>query len=639
MKNLIFFSFIIFVTFSFSQIKPYDTESIAEAERKSSHKLISFKANPNTQNYDVLYHELRFTVDPAVYRISGVVKSRFKALSNMTTVVFDLTNNLIVSGVKENGSNVTFSQSATELTINLTSTLTAGNQTTVEITYSGEPSPIEKAFTTGNHTGTPVLYTLSEPYGARDWWPCKQDLNDKIENIDIYITAPSQYVSVSNGLEQSQTVNGSNKTTHFKHNYPIPAYLVAIAVTNYQIINQQAGTTAAGFFPIVNYLYPETITNGTQDLNTTPDIMNFFESILEPYPFRKEKYGHAQFGWGGGMEHTTVSFMGSFPRDLIAHELAHQWFGDKITCGSWKDIWLNEGLTEYMSGLVVNNFDGENAFINWKNNKINSITMFPSGYVYLQDPDLSSVGRIFSYRLTYNKGSMVTHMLKWVMGDANFFKGLKNYLANPNHAYKYAVTSEFKSIMEAAHGSSLTEFFNDWIYGQGHPSYTVTTSNIGAGQAKIKVSQTTSFPSSVPFFEMPIEVRLKDSAGASMDYRLIHSSNDQEFVVNVPFVVTAVDFDPKKHIISKDNLVTLNNTDNFVMEEAIYLFPNPSQNEIELKLPNNVKLIATNTYNVVGQKMNTYFDKKIDISQLSNGIYIFEIQTSEGIFNKKVIKK
>ena len=87
-----------------------------------------------------------------------------------------------------------------------------------------------------------------------------------------------------------------------------------------------------------------------------PTIMNLFESLLEPYPFRNEKYGHAQFGWGGGMEHTTVSSMGSFGRDLIAHEMAHQWFGDKITCGTWKDIWLNEGLTEYMSGLVYEKF-------------------------------------------------------------------------------------------------------------------------------------------------------------------------------------------------------------------------------------------------------------------------------------------
>ena len=91
--------------------------------------------------------------------------------------------------------------------------------------------------------------------------------------------------------------------------------------------------------------------------------MNFFEATFTPYPFRNEKYGHAQFGWGGGMEHTTVSFMtarvsGAYSRSLIAHEMAHQWFGDKITCGSWRDIWLNEGFATYLASLVIENLDG-----------------------------------------------------------------------------------------------------------------------------------------------------------------------------------------------------------------------------------------------------------------------------------------
>ena len=220
------------------------------------------------------------------------------------------------------------------------------------------------AFTTSQHFGTPIMWTLSEPFGARDWWPCKQDLSDKIENIDFYITAPSAYKGVANGLEVSEIANNNGtKTVHYQHNYAIPAYLVAFAVTNYQIYQQTAGT-APNTFPIVNYIYPENYNSAVNQVAVTLPIMNLFENLFETYPFHEEKYGHAQFGWGGGMEHTTVSFMGSFSRDLIAHELAHHWFGNKITCGTWKDIWLNEGFAEYMSGLVYENLDGETAFTN-----------------------------------------------------------------------------------------------------------------------------------------------------------------------------------------------------------------------------------------------------------------------------------
>src|SRR5690606_10981156 len=128
---------------------------------------------------------------------------------------------------------------------------------------------------------------------------------------------------------------------------------------------QTAGTSPYTF-PIINYLYPENYQSAVNQLAVTLPIMNLFENLFGTYPFHQEKYGHAQFGWGGGMEHTTVSFMGSFSRGLIAHELAHHWFGNKVTCGTWQDIWINEGFAEYMAGLVVASLYGDEPFANWK---------------------------------------------------------------------------------------------------------------------------------------------------------------------------------------------------------------------------------------------------------------------------------
>jgi aminopeptidase N len=187
--------------------------------------------------------------------------------------------------------------------------------------------------------------------------------------------------------------------------------------------------------------------------------MNLYADLFEPYPYADEKYGHAEFGWGGGMEHTTVSFMGGLGRGLIAHELGHQWFGDKVTCGSWQDVWLNEGFATYLAGMVIENLDGEADFRSWKQDQISSVTYYPDGSVYIPAQDTTSVNRIFSSRLSYNKGSMVLHMLRKKLGDAVFFQGLREYLDDPNLAYGYAKTPDLMQHLESASGEDLTEFF------------------------------------------------------------------------------------------------------------------------------------------------------------------------------------
>lgn len=638
------FSFILLIgIIGFSQTSDSEFERMVEAEMKSVSSIQNLRVNPNTLNYDITYHELRFTVDPNVTNpyINGIVKTTFRALTDIDAVTFDMATELTVSSVTMNSTSLTFSQSNYELNINLPSTVTTGNSATVVITYAGSPPQAEGAFTRSTHSGTPVIFTLSEPFGARDWWPCKQDLNDKIESFDMYITCPNTYIGVSNGLLQSSVTSGGFTTRHFKHNYPIPAYLISLNVTNYTTYNIQAGlgTVESPFFPINNYLYPEsnTASNRSSIDNTVP-IMNVFEQKFGPYPYRNEQYGHVQFGWGGGMEHTTMSSMGAWnSRSLIAHELGHQWFGNKVTCGTWKDIWLNEGLTEYSAGIVVEELDGDAAFVAWKSGKINNITSQTSGAVYLTDDEATDVNRIFSSRLSYNKGSMVTHMLRWVMGDAIFFQALQNYLNAPNLAFGYAVTTDLKSQLETVHGSSLTEFFNDWIYGQGYPTYTVNAQNWGAGQAKITVSQTQS-NASVSFFEMPLEIRLTSAGGLTHDVVVNHTSNAQEFIVPVPFVVTGVTFDPNKHIISRNNVATLAN-ESFDLEQTISVYPNPTTNELHIMMPTTLQLEKVEIYNRLGQLVGQKDANDFSVAELSAGLHLLKITTSEGVIHKNFIKK
>lgn len=643
MKQNITYLFLLLTFFGFSQSESEEFDRMVESEMKSAASIQNLRVNPNTLNYDVTYHELRFTVDPnnTTPFISGVVKTTFRALANMNSVTFDMATALVVSSVTMNSSNLIFNQSNYELNITLPSTLTTGNSATITITYAGSPPQAEGAFTRSLHSGIPVIYTLSEPFGARDWWPCKQDLNDKIDSFDIYITCPSAYIGVSNGLLQSQTTSGGNIIRHFRHNYPIPAYLISLNVTNYVTYNVQAGlgTIQSPFFPINNYLYPESNTATNRSfIDQTVPMMNIFEQKFGSYPYRNEQYGHVQFGWNGGMEHATMSSMGVWnSRSLIAHELGHQWFGNKVTCGSWKDIWLNEGLTEYTAGIVVEELDGAAAFVSWKSGKISSITSQTGGAVYLSDAEALNVGRIFSSRLSYNKGAMVTHMLRWKMGDTAFFQALRNYLNDSNLAYGYAITTDLKAKLEAVHGSNLDEFFNDWVYNQGYPTYTITAQNWGAGQAKIIVNQTQSDPS-VTFFEMPLEIRLSGAGGLTHDVVVEHTTNGQEFIVSVPFVVTGVTFDPNKHIISRNNVATLS-SNSFDLEQTISVYPNPANDELHLMMPTSVQLEKVEIYNTLGQLVGQKIEHDFSISELASGIHLLKITTSVGMIHKNFIKK
>ena len=365
--------------------------------------------------------------------------------------------------------------------------------------------------------------------------------------------------------------------------------------------------------------------------------MNLFTNLFEPYPFSNEKYGHAQFGWGGGMEHTTVSFMGGFDRNLIAHELAHQWFGDKITCGSWKDIWLNEGFATYLSGLVFENLDGNASFKTWKQQRIASITYLPDGAVYLVDSDTTSVNRIFNNRLTYNKGAMVLHMLRKKIGDPDFFQGIKNYLSNTNHAFAYAKTEDFIPIMENASGESLTEFFNDWLYDQGYPSYNITWNQPSSNQVHIHISQTQS-DASVSYFEAPLTLRLTGTLGETLDVTLFNSVNNEDFLSAVNFEVASIEFDPESDLVSKNNTVVLStNIQDF--KKTIKIFPSPIYNNLSIINHENLEVKEIQIFNALGQLLyQSPWSPKINISSFSSGVLFVKLYTNQGIINKSVLK-
>lgn len=527
---------------------------------------------------DILYCRTHWTVDPAVKYITGSVMTRFRITEPVNSLEFDFSQVLTMDSILYHGHKAPFTQSGDILTLQLPSQLTAGVDS-LTFYYQGAPTSTGfGSFETKDHEGVPILWTLSEPYGAMEWWPCKQALNDKIDSIDVYITNPVGYKAASNGLLQSETTANGMVTAHWKHRYPIAAYLVCMAVTNYSVfsIDVPFGTQT---IPLHNYVYPESLADAQAGIQDHTEAMVLYGQLFGIYPFQQEKYGLTQFGWGGGMEHQTMTFVGGFGYDLLVHELAHQWFGDKVTCGSWQDIWLNEGFATYLTGLCFN-FLRPQYWSIYKAHHITKATEVPDGSVFVTDT--STVGRVFSSSLTYSKGAMLLHMLRWKLGDNAFFKGVKNYINDPALTYRYAHTADLKAHLEAASGKNLDEFFADWFYGKGYPSYEVNWYKTLSNGVKITLIQQQSDPS-VSFFEMPVPIRLSDGVH---DTTLVlnHTSSGQVFYADLTFTPTELSFDPDMWLVSKNNLVQeVSSTGEPLPTISLDILPNPSFADVTLR--------------------------------------------------------
>ena len=627
--------------FSFFQATAQNDFTINKIIENEIHSFPALPVNNLTdtdrQKNNIIYACCKWSVDPAINFISGAVAFYFiPEENNFNTLILDLANPLHVDSVIYNNTQISFSHHDNQLDILFPINLPNGILDSVKIFYNGVPIPTGfGSFIQGYHSGTPIIYTLSEPFGSRDWWPCKQDLNDKIDSIDIYVTSPIQYRTASNGHLNSEDSTLSKRTCHWKSNYPIAAYLLAIGVTNYSVFSEQMILSNGDTLPLINYVYPENISDAQQSLHEIIEIIHLYDSLTIPYPFSKEKYGHAQFGWGGGMENQTMSFVGSFNSELIAHECAHQWFGDKITCGSWSDIWLNEGFATYFSGLVVEHLRPSEWQV-WKRATLDGAVALPDGSVYCDDT--ISVSRIFNGRLSYRKASCLLHMLRWKLGDAVFFTAIKNYLNDPILAYGYARTSDLKYHLEQASGQNFTEFFTEWFYGSGFPSYTLEWENKGAN-IEIKISQVTS-DLSVSFFHIPVPIKLKNE-----DHDTIVIANPtisgEVFTFNPGFIVEQVIFDPDLWIISKNNKVIDKSE---LLKDQIEIYPNPGKAIFTIK-SKKPELFARDlkVFDQMGKEIFSIFypdaipKRKIDLSVLSSGVYFLRIETGGGVLVKRVV--
>ncbi len=636
MKKNLFYLFVFVSQITWAQ---NNFSSLINGEKNVFLSRKNFTGCSLSNNYDVKYYKCFWNLDPAIGDISGNVSMNFFALSSLDSLQMDLSIALTVDSVLYHNTKIIFAQETGDIIgIKFPATILNSSLDSVTVFYHGYPQ--STGFGSFNKTthgnNVPVVWTLSEPYGAKDWWPCKQTLDDKADSIDVYVTVPQGNKAASNGLLKQISTSGANNIYHWKHRYPIATYLVCAAVTNYVEYTDTA-YLQSGNVPVLYYVYPEDSINSRQTDLQLLNVMHYFDSLFVPYPFSFEKYGHAQFSWGGGMEHQTMTFVSAFWFDLLAHELAHQWFGNKITCGSWEDIWLNEGFATYCTGLSLNRIYGSSTFRGWQEQQISVITSLPGGSVFVDDT--TSVSRIFSGRLSYSKGAYLLHMLRWKLSDSLFFKGIRNYQIDVAAAYSFAKTSKLQQHFESVSGQNLSNFFTQWFYGQGYPSYFVIWGQDKSNQLKVTLNQSTSH-TSVPFFEMPVPIRFK---GGGKDTILVFNNtfSGQAFYINLNFKVDSVFFDPDLRIVTTNNKI-ITEFDFIRSQMSLVIYPNPASSALNIEIndltnyPERVEL-----YNILGEKMMDIYPHEnkfsLDISVFAEGAYVLKIVSGSKVTSHKII--
>ncbi len=597
-----------------------------------------------SDNYTIHYYNCYWKVDPAIRYIDGSVTAYVIATKPANTLVFDLSSQLQVDSIKFRGNKITYLQNANQtLSINLPVTLNTGDKDSVAIFYQGIPSNAGfGAFNQTNHAGVPIIWTLSEPYGASDWWPCRNGVDDKADSIDIHVTTYFNYTVSSNGSLVSTVDGNAIRTFNFKHRYPIATYLVAIAVTNYAVLSSTVTMPSGVNMPFFNYVYPENLAQWQTSADQVLQSLKLLSTWMGGYPFEKEKYAQTQFSWGGGMEHQTNSFITSTDKYLMAHELAHQWFGDKITCGTWSHLWLNEGFAVYFGDVVFRDTD-PSYYRSLLQTQRNNVLSQPGGTVWVDDT--ANLGRLFDGRLTYDKGGYLLRMLNLTLGEDKFMKAMYNYINDPRLAYGFAFTKDIQQHMEAVHGKSLQYFFDQWFYGQGYPTFNITWSQNANHWAKLRVHQTTSDPS-VTLFKMPIPVTFVK--GAQKITRVVFvDAQDDEVWADVGFEADDIIIDEDLQILSKNNTVTkVSNPLSAI--NSIKVYPNPVKDVLKIELTNpSLKQLKVKLVNSIGQKVyeNVYLisgaDEIIPVTmyQLSAGVYHLTLLDENGIILQQKILK
>jgi aminopeptidase N len=514
------------------------------------HKLDDDYITQNQKKIDIYKYDLSFDLYPE--------KKMFVAKAILTGKVLDSTiqsidlnfyDNFEIQKILLNDVLTEYENDETRLSIPFSPS--NGAEFKVEVQYEGTPKKAGlEGFVFGKRNGTSLVYNLSEPNYASTWFPCNDTPFDKTI-LEISITNDSNMVSVSNGVLVDMTTNGDRRTYHWKTEYPISTYLVAIYSSDYEYFSDKyISLDGTDTMSVDYYVLPDKLEKAKVDFSTHIQMLEVFSQIFGEYPFLKEKYGVAEFLWyAGAMEHQTITGVSSnmiggkkFFEDTFVHELAHQWWGNAVGPKSWKDIWLNEGFATYSEALYYEAISGAEAL------QSTMMSKYSSNF----SGSLAEPGPFLFTRTMYDKGAWVLHMLRWEVGDSNFFNTLKAYFES--FKYSNASTNDFKIICEEVSGKDLDKFFEQWVYSKGQIELEYKTETLKSDEEYLVKIYLEQIQEDYEQYHFPLEVKItfKDSTTQNVRYDI--ASRDTVLEIPATEIPESIELDPNNWLLSVINL-------------------------------------------------------------------------------------
>ena len=534
-------------------------------------------------NYAVNIDLYKCFLSPYPHAFSSAVDIKLKVDSTLNSIQLNaLSASLAVDSVALAA--VSFSHSNDMLTVNLNRTYNAGEVVDVKIYYRHKDVK-DNSF----YVRTGFVFTDCEPEGARGWLPCWDRPSDKA-TLNLIAKVPSTVKLGSNGRLADSTKIADTIYYNWISRDPIATYLMVISAKvnyNLDIVYWHKISNPNDSIPIRFYWNTGESTSSLANIETKIiPMMTYYSTLFGEHPFEKNGFStlNSDFGWGG-MENQTLTSLcpNCWEENLVSHEFAHQWFGDMITCGTWADIWLNEGFATYCEALWSEHTGGSSSY----KSAINADASYylsanPGWPIYNQSWTIvtPNTNTLFNTAITYDKGGCVLHLLRYVLGDSTFFKVIKSYATDTaNFKFKNSLTADFAAKVSQASGQDMQWFFDEWVYQANHPIYQNTyyffQPDANTWQTGLTVNQTNSY-----FFKMPIEVKITFKDASDTLIRVMNDKNNQFFAFNFTKQPTAIAFDPNNNIVLKKATLSLSST---VPVELVSFSATKQNNSVLLK--------------------------------------------------------
>lgn len=596
--------------------------------------------------YDVKFYYINLDVTDTSSYIKGFTRIDLDMLIHSDSLVFDFNPSLTVDSVYQNGQRIKTHYFSGNLMILKNSGMDTGSKQSVTVYYKGNANSgsFFSSFVNArdSYWNIPITWTLSEPFGAKVWFPCKQQLADKADSSWIFVTVPKGRKAGSTGVLTNISEVSGKQRFEWKSRFPIAYYLLSFTVADYYdytYYTKLKGRTDS--IRVQNYIYnrPGYLENYKREIDYTADFLKLYSDLFGLYPFYSEKYGHCVAPIGGGMEHQTMTTLTNFGFSLVCHELMHQWFGDMVTCSNWQDIWINEGFASYGEYLAYEFLQSKDAATGWLLSAQNRALNEPYGSVFVPAGLATDENRLFSSNLSYKKGAVIIHTLRYVINnDSLFFRAMRNYLNE--FKFKTASGDDFRKSVEKTTGLNLADFFQQWYYGEGYPQFDISWKR-SKDSVFFSIQQTPS-SSKIDFFRTPVDIRL---TGSSLDtiIRLNVNSNPFQASVKISGPVSNISFDPNYCLLKKvTNLNLLPDLPS--IDDYFTVIPNPFKDNLQLYFKNEtskddqLKIVNISGSVVYQTSLRKRKDLLIDTEYFKPGIYLLYVMHGSNKYVRKIVK-